>query len=86
MWWHNPLPCCSVLPAEYFYQDPERRETEFGPRPDYRQPHVREWLADSLIMWLGEYNFDGVRVDSVGTLRGAVNDCDGARGNLVEVG
>ena len=75
---------CRVLPADYYYPD-DRRKTLYGPRPDFSKPHVREWLADSLIMWLGEYNFDGVRVDSISTLRRCDDASHGCRGNLLDV-
>lgn len=75
-----------MLPASYFYDDRSRRRTDYGPRLDYSKPHVRQWLLQSLLVWLDEYNFDGVRVDSIATLRKCEHASAGARGNLIEVG
>jgi 1,4-alpha-glucan branching enzyme len=52
----------------YIYPD-SRSFTDFGPKPDYRSPHVRSWLLDNLQLFLLMFHFDGVRVDSTGTMR-----------------
>lgn len=52
----------------YFYPD-DRRNTPWGPRPDFSSPDVRDWQQDLLALWLGNYHFDGARVDSTVTLR-----------------
>lgn len=47
----------------YFYND-ERARTPWGDtRPNYSSPPVRQFLRDNLLMWLTEYNIDGVRTD-----------------------
>ena len=70
------------LPAEnggiYFYVDEERRSTEWGPRPDYGKPEVREFIADSIRTFLEEYRVDGFRWDSVHNIRYFAN---GTRSN-----
>lgn len=52
----------------YIYPD-DRSFTDFGPKPDYRSPQVRAWLLDNLQQFLLMFHFDGVRVDSTGTMR-----------------
>ncbi len=38
-------------------------------RLDLRVPAVRHYVLASAVMWLEEFHFDGLRVDSVKTLR-----------------
>lgn len=72
----------------YFYEDPELRETPYGPRPDLSKPQVQGWLIRSALMWLNEYHLDGLRVDSTGTLREdsrkAGSSSHGAGADLIE--
>lgn len=50
-------------PGPYFYND-ERAKTPWGDtRPNYSSGPVRRFLRDNLMMWLTEYNIDGVRTD-----------------------
>ena len=50
------------VPGIYFYDSPlELAETPFGPRPDYSEPQVRDFITDSVRMFLDEYNVDGFR-------------------------
>lgn len=53
----------------YFYGDPDRRATEWGPRPDFSKPEVRDFIVDSVKMFLHEYRLDGFRWDSVHNIR-----------------
>ena len=53
----------------YFYND-WRRETAWGDtRFDYGRPDVRQYLRDNALRWLEERYADGLRWDSVGSLR-----------------
>ncbi|MBK9072192.1 MAG: alpha amylase C-terminal domain-containing protein [Myxococcales bacterium] len=54
----------------YFYTD-WRRESGWGPRPDYGREEVRAYIADNVMMWLEEYNVDGLRFDSTVNIRNA---------------
>ena len=48
----------------YFYPEGNGyRETPWGPRPDYGRAEVRQYLRDSVRMWLEEYHVDGLRID-----------------------
>lgn len=67
----------------YFYSDPDRATTPWGPRPDFSRPEVRAFIGDSIRMFLEEYQLDGFRWDSVHniryTLEGAHSNADGDR-------
>ncbi len=49
----------------YFYND-DRANTPWGDtRPDFGRGEVRQYIRDSVLMWLNEYRIDGIRWDSV---------------------
>lgn len=52
----------------YFYND-TRVQTSFGPRPDYGRSEVRQYIRDNALMWLEEYQIDGLRFDSTVNIR-----------------
>src|SRR5262249_12738341 len=52
----------------YFYDD-SRRNTPWGPRPDYGRPEVRTYIRDNALFWLNKYHIDGLRFDSVSNIR-----------------
>ena len=69
-WVPNHICKMSVLHEGYFYnKKDERFQTRYGPRPDYANPQVKTYLLDSLRCWLQDFHFDGVRVDSVESMR-----------------
>jgi 1,4-alpha-glucan branching enzyme len=55
--------------AGYFYTDPVKRMTPWGPRPDFSRPEVRDYIRDDTLMWALEYRADGLRWDSVLNIR-----------------
>ena len=55
----------------YFYND-DRVITDFGDRPDFGRPEVRQYIRDNTMMWLSEYRVDGLRVDSTLNIHRAV--------------
>jgi 1,4-alpha-glucan branching enzyme len=55
----------------YFYPD-ERAICDFGDRPDFGRPEVRQLIRDNAMMWLHEYRADGLRVDSTINIRRAI--------------
>ncbi|MFO8029129.1 MAG: alpha-amylase family glycosyl hydrolase [Cyclonatronaceae bacterium] len=60
----------------YFYND-WRSKTPWGDtRPDYGRPEVREYIRDNALMWLCEYNVDGLRWDMTAYIRN-VHGLDG---------
>jgi len=67
----------------YFYADEERAMTEWGPRPNYSRPEVRDFIVDSIRMFVAEYQLDGFRWDSVHNIRyysnGERSNADGDR-------
>lgn len=54
----------------YFYND-WRRYTDFGDRPDFGRSEVRQYIRDNVLMWLNEYQIDGLRFDSTVNIRNA---------------
>lgn len=52
----------------YFYND-SRGDTPWGSRPDYGRAEVRQFLLDSVVMWLNEFRVDGLRLDSTAYMR-----------------
>ncbi len=53
----------------YFYND-ERAQTPWGDtRPDYGRGEVRQYLRDNALMWLQEYDVDGLRFDAISFMR-----------------
>src|SRR5207245_335323 len=62
----------------YFYTG-DRRDTGWGPRPDFGRAEVRDYIADNARMWLEEYRMDGLRWDSTKNIRtaGGRNDAEG---------
>ncbi len=57
----------------YFYND-WRGATPWGPRPDYGRPEVRQFLRDNLLLWAGEFRFDGFRYDATSYIRCVYGD------------
>lgn len=61
-------------PGIYFYDGPELlAETNFGPRPDYSEPQVRDFITDSVTELINVYNVDGFRWDFTKAMRAQVN-------------
>lgn len=52
----------------YFYND-WRYYTPFGDRPDFGRGEVRQFIRNNAMMWLEEYQVDGLRVDSTVNMR-----------------
>ncbi len=52
----------------YFYTD-DRKESGWGPRPDYGRAPVRAMITDNTWYWLSTYGLDGLRVDSTVGMR-----------------
>jgi 1,4-alpha-glucan branching enzyme len=57
----------------YFY-DKSRSDTGFGPRMDYGRSQVRSYIQDNALMYLREYQADGLRWDSTINIRAMNND------------
>ncbi|WP_303311797.1 alpha-amylase family glycosyl hydrolase [Hymenobacter sp. BT730] len=53
----------------YFYND-WRAETPWGHnRPDYGRAEVRQYIRDNALMWLEDYQVDGLRCDAIAHIR-----------------
>jgi 1,4-alpha-glucan branching enzyme len=59
----------------YFYQD-WRAETRWGPRPDYGRGEVRQYLRDNALLWMEEYQVDGLRWDATAYIRNVFGNND----------
>lgn len=61
----------------YFYND-WRSQTPWGDtRPDYRREEIRDYIRNSAMMWLEEYQVDGLRWDMTAYIRNVYgNDSD----------
>lgn len=57
----------------YFYEDAERGDTPWGPRPDFGRREVRDFIRDNVRMWFLEYRIDGLRWDSTVNIRAVDN-------------
>ncbi len=51
-----------VYAPEFFRKDVN---TPWGPAIDFRRREVRDYFTDNVLMWLTDYNFDGLRFDAV---------------------
>ncbi len=51
-------------PGPYFYASDPYTYTPWGPRPDYGRAEVREYINDTLRMWIDEYRISGFRWDA----------------------
>jgi maltooligosyltrehalose trehalohydrolase len=52
----------SLYAPQFFRQD---HQTPWGPAIDFRQPVVRGFFTENVLLWLMEYRFDGLRFDAV---------------------
>lgn len=68
--WHT-----STFPGGiYFYDDAEatdRYDSPYGPRPDYSDPVIKDYILGQITMWFDEYHADGLRWDSVSNIYNA---------------
>ncbi len=46
----------------YFNSDEFKRRTRYGPKLNLENNNVRQYVKDSLKMWLRDFHFDGIRV------------------------
>lgn len=60
----------------YFYTtgDPCTDETQWGPRPNFASPQVRQLFEDNAAYWLDEFRMDGYRLDFTRAMRGYCNE------------
>ena len=59
----------------YFYNN-WRSKTAFGDRPDFGRGEVRQFIRDNVLMWLEEYQIDGLRFDSTVNIRNVSGNND----------
>ncbi len=53
----------------YFYNDWRSTTPWADTRPDYGRPEVRQYIRDNALMWLEEYQVDGLRWDATSYIR-----------------
>lgn len=59
----------------YFYND-DRWYTQWGHRPDFGRPEVRQFIRDNVMFLLGECHCDGARLDSTSNVWGFTSGID----------
>lgn len=57
------------LPGGAYFWGDDRNNTPWGSRPNYSKKEVRQFILDSVTMWMTEYRLDGLRFDSTSYLR-----------------
>jgi 1,4-alpha-glucan branching enzyme len=69
----------------YFYQD-WRAVTPWGKknRPDFGRPEVRKYLVDNVMLWLDEFQVDGLRFDAVAYIRNVNGNNDSLGDDLAD--
>ena len=67
----------------YFFPDPVKQWTPWGPRPDYDKPEVRRYIQDNIKLLLDEFRVDGFRWDSPQNILGYDATQSGANPNTV---
>jgi 1,4-alpha-glucan branching enzyme len=63
-------------PCGIFFYGGDEMKTPWGPRPNYGRSAVRQYLVDNAMMWLQEYQADGIRFDSTGCIRKRQGGCN----------
>ena len=67
----------------YFFSDPVKQWTPWGPRPDYDKLEVRRYIQDNIKLLLDEFRVDGFRWDSPQNILGYDTTQSGANPNTV---
>jgi 1,4-alpha-glucan branching enzyme len=57
-----------IVNGVYFYGG-DRAGNQFGPRPDFGRPQVRQYINDNALLLLREYGVDGLRFDDTTDIR-----------------
>jgi 1,4-alpha-glucan branching enzyme len=68
MWQFDGWAAAPSYGGIYFYND-WRRQTAWGDRLDYGRGEVRQYICDNALRWLEQRYADGLRWDSVGSIR-----------------
>ncbi|MDQ6479946.1 alpha-amylase family glycosyl hydrolase [Dyadobacter sp. LHD-138] len=68
----------------YFYNDWKSHTPWGNTRPDYGRGEVRQYIHDNALMWLRDYQIDGLRMDMVVYIRNV--KADGNPGNDLQDG
>jgi 1,4-alpha-glucan branching enzyme len=62
-------------PCGIFFYGDDQMDTPWGPRPNYGRTAVSQFLSDNTMLWLAEYQVDGVRFDSTICIRKRQGPC-----------
>ena len=57
------------IPGGVYFYGGDRAGTNFGPRPDYGRPQVRQYITDNALLLFREYGVDGLRFDDTVDIR-----------------
>jgi 1,4-alpha-glucan branching enzyme len=59
----------SQIPAGIYFYGGDRLKMDFGLRPDFGRPQVRQYLNDNALLLLRDYGVDGLRFDDTIAIR-----------------
>ena len=59
----------------FFFQSADEAETEWGPRPDFGQQEVADWLVETLAGFVRDFGVDGFRFDATVCVRKTGSVC-----------
>jgi 1,4-alpha-glucan branching enzyme len=62
-------------PCGIFFYGDDQMDTPWGPRPNYGRAAVSQFLSDNTMLWLEEYQVDGIRFDSTICIRKRQGPC-----------
>lgn len=71
------------LANPYFFSEAAKQSTSWGPRPDYDNPEVRNYIQDHIKLLLNEFKVDGLRWDSPQNILGYDSTQKGSNPNTV---
>ena len=77
--WHE-----NGMGGVYFYNDWRSKTPWADTRPDYGRPEVRQYVRDNALMWLEEFQLDGLRWDATAYIRNAHGHDGDVGANIAE--
>lgn len=69
---------------DFYFAEGDLRDTPWGPRLNFADHHVQNYLIDNIRMWGEEYHVDGLRLDSTILIRSRALDNDSLENAIPE--